>query len=139
MEGKANMADRSLPNDSANARLDRKASEVIRDLGPLIHQLLADINHTYLAAKGKLGSAEMGRRNVRWVLEWQTDQVTFKLHVVVGLKDDGKHAEVDRVLIQREASTPFTFEGHTPTTTMRTMDKFSLEETRRTILELLSN
>lgn len=135
-QGGINMADKFIPKDSTNARLDQKASQIIRDQGPLIHHLLADMNHIQLADQGKLGSAEIGRRNVRWKLEWQAGPVSYKMHVVIGLKDDGISARIDRVLVQREASTPFAFEGHTPTTTMRTLGSFNLEEIRRTVLEL---
>ncbi|MBI4789411.1 MAG: hypothetical protein HY782_20470 [Chloroflexi bacterium] len=120
----------------AEARLQRKASEVVRDHGPAIRQLLADLNKSRLKGLGRLGSAEIGRMAIRWELQWKADPVTYRMHIAVTLADDGQKAFVDRVLVQREASAPYDFQGHTPTTMMKQIATLNVKEIKSKLEEL---
>ena len=64
---------------------------------------------------------------------WKDGAINFDLNVVVTIEDDGKHARVGRVWVQRHASTSLDFEGHTPTTRMRRLTGLSLDEIREAI------
>ncbi len=112
----------------AEARLQQKASEVVRDFGPAIHQLLTDLNTSRLQGCGKVDSAEIGRKAVRWELAWQAGEITYRMHVGVTLADDGRRAQIGRVLVQREASTSYAYEGHTPTTMMKQVEELDIRE-----------
>ena len=128
-----------VPSDNpegADARLRVKASEIVREYGPAIHGLLAEMNTTRLDGQGRLTSAEIGRKAIRWELEWKTEPVSYRIHVGVTIGDDGEKAFVDRVLVQREASAPYSFEGHTPTTMMKQVAHLDVEEIRAKLIEL---
>lgn len=120
---------------AAEARLDQLASVIAQNIGPGIQQLFAELNRTRLNGQGKVKS-EISRRVIRWMLEWRTQSITYKMRVMILLADDEKRAFVDRVLVQKEASTPAIFEGHTPTTTMKQVTSVSLEEIHRALMEL---
>ncbi len=125
----------SMPHNT-DERLQEKASEIIRDFGPAIHGLLAEMNTTRLNGQGRLGSAEIGRKAIRWELEWKSDPVSYRVHVGVTIADDGEKAFVDRVLIQREASAPYSFRGHTPTTMMKQIAHLDVNEIRVKLMEM---
>ncbi|MBI3740674.1 MAG: hypothetical protein HY257_02820 [Chloroflexi bacterium] len=111
--------------DAVEARLKQIAEQAIQQIGDDVQKLFAELNATRLDGKGKITDAEIQMHHVRWGLEWKENAITFKIRVAVRLVDDGVAARVDQVLVQKEAWTPYDFEGHTPTTTMKqiaTMD-----------------
>ena len=124
------------PTSDAEQRLQRKASEVVRDFGPSIHQLLAELNKARLKGAGRLGSAEIGRKAIRWELEWSAEPVSYRMHIAVTLADDGQKAFVDRVLVQREASAPYNYQGHTPTTMMKQIATLDIKQIKSKLEEL---
>ena len=113
-----------------------KASEIVREYGPAIHGLLAELNETRLDGQGRLTSAEIGRKAIRWELEWKAEPVSYRIHVGVTVGDDGKEAFVDRVLVQREASAPYSFEGHTPTTMMKQIAHLDVAEIKAKLMDI---
>ncbi len=123
-------------NDAANKRLEQKASEVVTQFGPAIHQALAELNKTRLKNQGRLSSAEVGRRGVRWVLEWQAGEISYKMHIAIRIVDNGNSAAIDQVMVEKEASTPFLFEGHTPTTTMKIVRELNIDEIKKALEEM---
>ncbi len=118
------------------SRQGLKASELVRNFGPSIYRLLSELNTSKLNRQGKLGSAEIGRRTVRWALEWQVGAVTYRIHVVIRIGDDGRAAFVDRVYVRKEAMTPYMYDGHTPTTLMKQVATLEVDEIRKAILSL---
>ncbi len=122
--------------EDVDARLRVKASEIVREYGPAIHGLLAEMNMTRLDGQGRLTSAEIGRKAIRWELEWKNEPVSYRIHVAVTIADDGKEAFVDRVLVQREASAPYAFEGHTPTTMMKQIAHLEVEEIKAKLIDI---
>jgi hypothetical protein len=129
------MADPSTATNDAHARLADLAAALVHQYGPAFHQLLSDLNKNRLGGHGRLGSAEIGRQHVRWTLEWQADEIAYKMNVVIGLRDDGSSTFIDRVMVHKEATTSSTFEGHTPTTLMKMLKNLDVEEIRKTIIE----
>jgi hypothetical protein len=130
------MTDPSVLADQVDARLRAKASEIVRTYGPAVHGLLVEMNETRLDGQGRLTSAEIGRKAIRWELEWNVEPVSYRIHVGVTIGDDGEKAFVDRVLVQREASAPYSFEGHTPTTMMKQVAHLDVEEIRAKLIEV---
>ncbi len=125
-----------MADTKIEARLSQKASEVVRDYGPAIHQLLTDLNASKLHGHGRVSSAEMGRKAVRWELEWPDGEVTYRMHVAVTLADDGRSAYIARVLVQKEASTSYAYQGHTPTTMMKQVKDLNVQEIERALIEI---
>lgn len=123
-------------NDAANKRLEQKASEVVTEFGPGIHQTLAELNKTRLQNQGRLGSAEVGRRGVRWALEWQAGEIAYRMNIAIRIVDNGSSAMVDQVIVQKEASTPYAFAGHTPTTTMKLVHEVNIAEINKALDDL---
>jgi hypothetical protein len=123
--------------ESANSqqmRIKRKIEEVKNDFGDAICDLLKEVSKTHLKGKGKLAAAPVIERNsLRWTLEWKIGEISFDLNVIAVVEDDGRAARVARVLVQRHASTPLEFEGHTPTTRMRRVAKLSIADIREAI------
>jgi hypothetical protein len=130
------MVSPSVVPEDAEARLRVKASEIVREYGPAIHGLLTELNRTRLDGQGRLTSAEIGRKAIRWELEWKDEPVSYRVHIGVTIGDDGKEAFVDRVLVQREASAPYSFEGHTPTTMMKQIAHLDVAEIKAKLMDI---
>jgi hypothetical protein len=126
-----------LVAEEAQSRLKAKAEEVARALGAPIEQLLADVNVTRLNNGGKIIPAEIQAHHVRWALEWKSNAITYRLRVVVRLADNGQAARAEQTMVQCEASTPYNFEGHTPTTTMRQVVGVDLPHIREAVIAIL--
>ncbi len=125
-----------MATNEVEVRLQQKASEVVRDYGPAIHRMLADLNASKLRGQGKVESAEIGRKAVRWELTWQDGEITYGMHVAVTLADDGRRAFISRVLVQKMASTAYAYQGHTPTTMMKQINELNVPEIERAILAI---
>jgi hypothetical protein len=115
-------------------RINQQLEQVKRDLGDNIVNLLRDANRTHLDGKAIMAAAPtIDRNSVRWTLAWKENEVSFNLNVVVAVVDDGKQARVDRVWVHRHVTTPFDFDGHTPTTRMRRLTSLSIAEIKSAI------
>lgn len=115
-------------------RLQRAASDIVRETGPRIYRALAELNTARLDGHGRLDSAEFGHQSVRWGLEWQVEAIRYRISVDVILKDDGHTAHVDRVLVQRQASTPDASQG--PPISVKRTTVLNVEEIQRRVVEL---
>lgn len=123
-----------MPILTERDRIDQKIEQIKQDIGRGVIDLLRQVNRTHLKHRGKISLLPMiDRNNVRWSLTWQEGTMSFALNVVVALKDDGTQALVDRVWVHRHVTTPFDFDGHTPTTRMRRLTGLSLEEIGKAI------
>ncbi len=120
--------------DESQSRLNAKAEEVVRSFGAGIERALADLNMARLFGQGKVTPAEIQAHHVRWTLEWKREPITYRLHVVVRLVDDGRMTQAAQTMVQCEARTPYSFEGHTPTTTMRLIIGVDLEKIKEAVL-----
>jgi len=104
------------------------------EYGNAIAEVLRETSRHRLKGKGKVTvAAEAGRNSVRWTLAWMDGEINFDLNVVATIEDDGVRARIGRVWVQRHASTPLDFDGHTPTTRMRRLTSLSLAEIREAI------
>ncbi len=117
------------------ARIDAKMQEIKRAYDEEIYLLLKEVNKTHLKNKGRITTTPVVENdNLRWTLAWKEQQkISFELHVVISIEDDGHAAKVGRVWIHRHASTPIDFEGHTPTTRMRRLATLSMDGIREAI------
>jgi hypothetical protein len=119
---------------SQQARIVKEIEAVRHQVGDALSGILQDVNRERLKNKGKLTAAPKAERNsLRWTLEWKDGDVNYDLNVVVVVEDDGTQARVGRVWVQRHASTPLEFDGHTPTTRIRRLTMLSLPEIREAI------
>ncbi len=117
------------------ARIEAMLEEIDRVYSSQIRDILKEINRTRLMNKAKLTLAPVIEHNsLRWSLLWKEQQkISFELHIVVSVEDNGQTAQVARVWIHRHASTPIDFEGHTPTTRMRRLTILSIDGIREAI------
>ncbi len=119
---------------NAESRINQKIEQVKNEIGAAVGNLLRDANKRYLKSKGKLAATPIVDHNsVRWTLSWKEEKTTFDLSVVVAVVDDGTQARVDRVWVHRHATTPFDYDGHTPTTHMRRLTSLSIAEIKSAI------
>jgi hypothetical protein len=117
-----------------SARTKQLIQNIQYEFGDAIAGVLKETNRRRLKGAGKLTAvAEVGRNSVRWTLVWTEGAINFDLNVVATIEDDGTHARIGRVWVQRHASTPLDFDGHTPTTRMRRLTMLSLAEIREAI------
>jgi hypothetical protein len=120
--------------NAQKARISAKVEEVKRDFSDGITELLKETNKWRLGGKGKIVAApKVDHNSLRWTLAWKEGKIAFELNVVVSIEDDGRRARVGRVWVHRHASTPFDFDGHTPTTRMRRLTGLAIEEIREAI------
>ncbi len=125
------MADQT---NSQKRRIDAKLEEIKREYGAGIRELLGEVNKTRLKGKGKIESPVVEASSLRWTLAWREERkISLELNIVANVEDDGRQARVGRVWVQRHASTPMDFEGHTPTTRMRRLSGLSIREMREAI------
>lgn len=118
----------------ANERINAVIEQVKRDFGNGIVDLLKMVNQTHLKGKGKVTSQpKIDRSNVRWILAWKQDKISYDLNIVVSVDDDGIEARVGKVWVHRHASTDYDFDGHTPTTRMRRLAGLSLNEIKEAV------
>ncbi len=117
------------------ARIEAMLEEIDRVYSSQVRDILKEINRTRLKNKAKLTLAPVIEHNsLRWSLSWKEQQkISFELHIIVSVEDDGHMAQVARVWIHRHASTPIDFEGHTPTTRMRRLTILSIDGIREAI------
>jgi hypothetical protein len=123
------------PTDlSAEDRINQKIDQIKGELGAAIVSLLKDTNKRHLKSKGKVNTSPTIERNsVRWTLAWTEEKATFDLSVVIAILDDGSKARVDRVWVHRHVTTPFDYDGHTPTTHMRRLTSLSIAEIKTAV------
>ncbi len=123
------------PTDpNAENRIHQKIDQVKSELGNAVSSLLKDANKRHLKSKGKVSAVPtIERSTVRWTLAWREEKMTFDLNVVVAVVDDGASARVDRVWVHRHVTTPFDYDGHTPTTHMRRLTSLSIAEIKSAI------
>ncbi len=123
------------PTDlSAENRINQKIEQVKNELGTAVSSLLRDANKRYLKSKGKVSTTPTIERNsIRWTLAWREEKMTFDLSIVVAVIDDGAQARVDRVWVHRHVTTPFDYDGHTPTTHMRRLTSLSIAEIKSAV------
>ncbi len=115
-------------------RVNQKIEDLKNEFGIALRNLLKDLNKTRLNNRGNLPpSPVVDKNSLRWTLVWQDGAINYDLNVVVAIEDDGKQARIGRVWVQRHATVAFNYEGHTPTTRMRRLTGFSLEEIRAAI------
>ncbi len=123
-----------LTNLNAENRINQKIDQVKSELDLPVVGLLKDANKRHLKSKGKVSSAPIiDRNNVRWTLAWKEEKTAFDLSVVIAIMDDGAQARVDRVWVHRHVTTPFDYDGHTPTTHMRRLTSLSIAEIKSAI------
>ena len=119
---------------SAENRINQKIDQVKNDIGVAVVSLLKDANKRFLKSQGKVSTVPtIDRDNVRWTLAWMEEKITFDLSVVVAVKDDENEARVERVWVHRHVTTPFDYDGHTPTTHMRRLTSLSIAEIKSAI------
>jgi len=123
------------PTDlSAEDRTNQKLDQVKADLNLAVIGLLRDANKRHLKSAGKVNTVPtIDRNSIRWTLAWQEEKTTFDLSVVVAVVDDGKEARIERVWVHRHATTPFDYDGHTPTTHMRRLTSLSIAEIKSAV------
>ncbi len=117
----------------AQARIKAKAEEIALTNDASIGQLLAELNASRLRGSGEIARAQIQEHHVRWALEWKESAVTYKLRIAVRLVDDGREARIDQILVQKEAWTPYSYEGHTPTTTMKKVAELDVAKIREAV------
>jgi hypothetical protein len=119
----------TLAERNAQERIDEKIEQVKREFGSGVMNLLKAANRTHLRSRGKVTILPLvDRNNVRWGLSWKDKKMSYDLNIVVAINDDGIQARVDRVWVHRRVSTPFDFDGHTPTTHMRRLTSLAIAE-----------
>lgn len=123
------------PTDlTAENRINQKIEQIKAEIGLAVVNLLKDANRRYLKSKGKMNTLPTIERNsIRWTLAWKEEKTTFDLNVVVAVTDDGTQARVDRVWVHRHVTTPFDYDGHTPTTHMRRLTSLSIAEIKSAV------
>ncbi|MBI5029542.1 MAG: hypothetical protein HZB51_03380 [Chloroflexi bacterium] len=119
---------------SAENRINQKIEQIKNDIGVAITNLLKDANKRYLKTKGKVSTMPtIDHNNLRWTLAWTEEKITFDLSVVIAVTDNGTEARVDRVWVHRHVTTPFDYDGHTPTTHMRRLTSLSIAEIKSAV------
>ncbi len=123
------------PTDmTAEGRIDQKIEQVKSDIGNSVVNLLKRANKIHLKGEGTATSAPTIEHNtVRWTLAWKEEEITYELNIVVAILDDGTQAHVDRVWVHRHVTTPFDFDGRTPTTHMRRLTSLSSAEIKNAV------
>ncbi len=117
-----------------NERINRVIEQVKRESGKGIVDLLKAANQTYLKGKGKVTSQpKIDRSNMRWILSWKQDKISYDLNIVISVDDNGTEARVGKVWVHRHASSDYDFDGHTPTTRMRRLAGLSLNEIKEAL------
>ncbi len=123
------------PTDlSAENRISQKIEQVKGELGTAVVNLLRDANKRHLKSKGRVSAVPtIDRNSLYWTLAWKEDKATFALRVVIAIMDDGTQARIDRVWVHRHVTTPFDYDGHTPTTHMRRLTSLSIAEIKSAV------
>ncbi|MBI5303512.1 MAG: hypothetical protein HY868_15365 [Chloroflexi bacterium] len=120
--------------DDQQARIKQLIGNIQVEFGDSVGALLQEVNHIRLKDNGTLlAKAAVERDSIRWTLEWHEGPIQFDLNVVAAIEDDGRYAKIARVWVQRHATTPLDYDGHTPTTRMRRLTALSLAEIREAI------
>jgi hypothetical protein len=113
----------------AQIRLKKLVNEILREKQPQILAQLDEINFTYFKRQGKITPPYISDTLVQWTLRWTTiHNIVWSIELALGLADNGREAEIIRVMIRRLAQTPYTYEDHTPTTIMKSFPKYDLNQ-----------
>lgn len=117
------------------ARIRAKIDEIKREYGDGIVGLLKEANARNLHGAGELAAKPVIEgSNLRWTLSWkEKEKISFNLSVVIGVVDNGKQANIERVWVHRHASTPMDYEDHTPTSRMRRLTDLSIAGIRAAV------
>lgn len=119
---------------AGQARINQMIDSLKNEFSSGVVAMLKDANRAHLNGKGKVTlSPVVDSMSIRWMLVWNEGKVSFELNIVVTMMDDGAQARVDRVWVHRHVTTPFDFDGNTPSTHMHRLTGLNLPEIRAAV------